>query len=179
MSAATATGDWLLRGIVGQTRGGFSHDSEHDLALMVSDFLENGGSSGADSLCSSDSDSGLSDLRNLADKISFYKCSIPQHENDFLSLIHSLMQSIKDADLFPVKSGPCNASCTRFSLAKLLRLSGHDAAVCVSRWQGSSKVPGGMRSCFKASVVYFFRGEPKENGFWHLPDLGSKSGSKI
>uniref|UniRef100_A0A2P2KIR6 Plant-specific domain TIGR01615 family protein n=2 Tax=Rhizophora mucronata TaxID=61149 RepID=A0A2P2KIR6_RHIMU len=143
MSAATATGDWLLRGIVGQTRGGFSHDSEHDLALMVSDFLENGGSSGADSLCSSDSDSGLSDLRNLADKISFYKCSIPQHENDFLSLIHSLMQSIKDADLFPVKSGPCNASCTRFSLAKLLRLSGHDAAVCVSRWQGSSKVPGG------------------------------------
>lgn len=49
--------------------GGFSHESEHDLALMVSDFLENG-SSGTDSRCSSDSDNGLSDLAQHADKIS-------------------------------------------------------------------------------------------------------------
>ncbi|KAF5175709.1 hypothetical protein FRX31_034704, partial [Thalictrum thalictroides] len=48
--------------------GGFSHESEHDLAVMVSDFLENG-SSGADSWYSSDSESGLSDLAYLADKI--------------------------------------------------------------------------------------------------------------
>lgn len=72
----TATGDMWLRmaagsggGRGGQIGGAFSQESEHDLAVMVSDFLENG-SSGADSLCSSDSDSGLSDLGHLADKIS-------------------------------------------------------------------------------------------------------------
>jgi hypothetical protein len=70
MCAATATGDWWAGGIVGKIGGGFSHESEHDLALMVSDFLENGCSSGADSRCSSDSDSGLSDLHHLGDKIS-------------------------------------------------------------------------------------------------------------
>ena len=66
-----AGGDlWVkLSGIGGRGQmGGFSHESEHDLALMVSDFLENG-SGGAESRCSSDSDSGVSDLAHLADKI--------------------------------------------------------------------------------------------------------------
>ena len=70
MCAATATGEWWARGITVQMGGGFSHESEHDLAVMVSDFLENNGSIGADSWCSSDSDSGFSDLHHLADKIS-------------------------------------------------------------------------------------------------------------
>ncbi|KAJ6322765.1 hypothetical protein OIU77_012581 [Salix suchowensis] len=35
---------------------------------------------GADSWCSSDSDSGLSDLHHLADKISFYKRTVAQYE---------------------------------------------------------------------------------------------------
>lgn len=52
----------------GQIGGGLSHESEHDLAMMVGDFLENG-SSGADSWCSSDSESSLSDLSHLAEKI--------------------------------------------------------------------------------------------------------------
>lgn len=69
MCAAAATDDWWARGIAGQIGGGFSQESELDLALMVSDFLENG-SSGPDSWCSSDSESGLSDLHHLADKIS-------------------------------------------------------------------------------------------------------------
>lgn len=60
-----ASGELWLKGQIG---GGLSHESEHDLASMVSDFLENG-SSGADSWCSSDSDSGLSDLSLLAEKI--------------------------------------------------------------------------------------------------------------
>ena len=68
-----AAGDWLARGNGGgggvdQIGGGFSYESEHDLAFMVSDFLENG-SGGADSRGSSDSDSALSDLANLAEKI--------------------------------------------------------------------------------------------------------------
>ncbi|XP_015581896.2 uncharacterized protein LOC8267779 isoform X1 [Ricinus communis] len=142
MCAATATGEWWGRGITGQIGGGYSHESEHDLALMVSDFLENGGSSGPDSWCSSDSDSGFSDLHFLADKISFYRHSVTQYESDLLSLVQSLLVSIKEADLHLVKSGSCNASCIRFSLVKLLRLAGYDAAVCVSRWQGGSKVPG-------------------------------------
>lgn len=143
MCAAAATGDFWARGIAGQIGGGFSHESEHDLALMVSDFLENGGSSGADSWCSSDSESGLSDLHHLADKISFYRHSVVQYESDLLSLVHSLMVSIKETDLHLVKSGSCNASCIRYSLVKLLRLAGYDAAVCASRWQGGGKVPGG------------------------------------
>lgn len=70
----TKAGDLLHRlvGVGGQfvgQMGGFSHESEHDLAVMVGDFLENG-SGGADSICSSDSDSGFHDLAHLADKIS-------------------------------------------------------------------------------------------------------------
>ena len=58
-------GDPWVRGQIG---GGLSHESEHDLALMVSDFLENG-SCGTDSWCSSDTESTLSDLAHLAEKI--------------------------------------------------------------------------------------------------------------
>ncbi|KAK9062964.1 hypothetical protein SSX86_016834 [Deinandra increscens subsp. villosa] len=69
---------WLMIGGGGGSGGGggqmlgetFSHESEHDLAAMVSDFLENGSSCGADSRCSSDSDSGFCELAHLADKIS-------------------------------------------------------------------------------------------------------------
>lgn len=48
--------------------GGFSHESEHDLAVMVSDFWESG-SGGNESRYSSDSDSGCSDLAHLADRV--------------------------------------------------------------------------------------------------------------
>ncbi|KAF5742673.1 hypothetical protein HS088_TW09G00724 [Tripterygium wilfordii] len=143
-AAAAGAGEWWkTRGGVGQIGGAFSHESEHDLALMVSDFLENGGSGGAESWCSSDSDSGFSDLAHQVDKLSFYKPSGVQFESDLLSVVHSLMLAINSTDLHFVKSSPCNASCIRFSLVKLLRLSGYDAAVCLSRWQGSGKVPGG------------------------------------
>lgn len=137
-----ATGDmWGRKGGGG---GGFSHESEHDLAAMVSDFLENNGSSGDHSHhYSSDSDSGFCDLAHLAHNISYYKLSVDQYESDLLAVVNSLMLSMSETDLHLVKSGPCNASCIRFSLAKLLRLSGYDAAVCSSRWQGSGKVPGG------------------------------------
>lgn len=120
----------------------FSHESEHDLAAMVSDFLENG-SSGADSWCSSDSDSGFSDLLHLSDKISFFKRSVDQYESDLLSVVHSLLLSMRDTDLQFVKPGICSGSCIRYSLVKLLRSSGYDAAVCCSKWQGHNKVPGG------------------------------------
>ncbi|XP_010264758.1 PREDICTED: uncharacterized protein LOC104602674, partial [Nelumbo nucifera] len=144
-----AAGDLLFRlaggrdgaPFVGQIDG-FSHESEHDLAVMVTDFLENG-SSGADSRCSSDSDSGFSDLAHLAERISLYRHKVDQYESDLLSTVHSILLSINETDLHTVKSSPCNASCIRFSLAKLLRSYGYDAAVCVSKWQGSGKVPGG------------------------------------
>ncbi|KAL0456668.1 UNVERIFIED_CONTAM: hypothetical protein Slati_1006000 [Sesamum latifolium] len=123
--------------------GGMSHESEHDLAMMVSDFLENGNSGGTDSRYSSDSDSGLSDLVQLAEKISYFKLVMDQYESDLLSVVKSLALSINERDLRAANSGLCNASCIRFSLVKLLRLSGYDAGVCTSRWQGSGKVPGG------------------------------------
>ncbi|XP_023757244.1 uncharacterized protein LOC111905747 [Lactuca sativa] len=153
-----ATGDpWLMMGSSGSGGGGgggvggqmlggaFSHESEHDLAAMVSDFLENGSSCGADSRCSSDSDSGFCELAHLADKISYYKVLLDKHGIDMLSVVNSLILSINTMDLHFIRSGSCscNASCIRFSLVKLLRLSGYDAAVCTSRWQGTGKVPGG------------------------------------
>lgn len=123
--------------------GGFSQESELDLAIMVSDFLENEHSGGAEYSSSSDSDSALSDLAQLAEKISYHKLVVDHHQHDILSAVNSLALSITERDLHNVKSGLCNASCIRFSLVKLLRLSGYDAGVCTSRWQGSGKVPGG------------------------------------
>lgn len=74
----------------------------------------------------------------------FCKISVPQYESDLMSVVNSLILSMNDTDLHYVNSGACNASCIRFSLVKLLRRSGYDAAVCATKWQGSGKVPGGM-----------------------------------
>lgn len=74
----------------------------------------------------------------------FCKISVAQYESDLLSVVNSLILSINETDLHFIKSGACNASCIRFSLVKLLRRSGYDAAVCATKWQGSGKVPGGM-----------------------------------
>lgn len=60
-----------------------SHDSEHDLAFMVSDFLENW-SYGSGSRCSSDSESGYYDLSHVGDKISV--CFPPPKGSSFSSL---------------------------------------------------------------------------------------------
>lgn len=133
----------FLSGKIGELGGGFSHESEHDLAVMVSEFLENGGSGGAESWCSSDGESGLCDLAQVADNITFSNRNLDQYESDLQSVVHSLVLSINEIDLKFVKSGLCNASCIRFSLVQLLRHSGYDAAVCSSRWQGGGKVPGG------------------------------------
>ncbi|KAA8543874.1 hypothetical protein F0562_021949 [Nyssa sinensis] len=82
------TTNWLARlggggGGGGGQFGSFSYESENDLSVMVSDFLENG-SCGADSRYSSDSDSSFSDL---ADKILLYKHSVDDYESDLLSAI--------------------------------------------------------------------------------------------
>ncbi|KAL3650148.1 hypothetical protein CASFOL_006551 [Castilleja foliolosa] len=134
--------------------GGVSLESEYDLAMMVNDFLENGNNScGADSRYSSDSDSSLSDLLHLSDKISCFKLVMDQRERDLLSVVNSLVVSIKERDLDAAIPGPCNASCIRFSLVKLLRRAGYDAGVCISRWPGSGKVPGGDHEYI--DVVYY------------------------
>jgi uncharacterized protein (TIGR01615 family) len=114
-----------------------------DLAMLDSDFLENGGGGGADSRGSSDSDSGLSDLAHLADNISMYKQGGDENENDLLSVVHSLLFSIHESELQPFIRGQCSGSCIRHLLVKLLRYSGYDAAVCTSKWQGFDKIPGG------------------------------------
>lgn len=74
------------------------------------------------------------------------KSAVDQYQSDLLSVVNSLMLSINEADLHIIKSGKCNGSCIRYSLVKLLRLSGYDAGVCVSKWQGHNKVPGGIHN---------------------------------
>ncbi|KAG9454684.1 hypothetical protein H6P81_007588 [Aristolochia fimbriata] len=119
--------------------GGFSHESEHDLAAMVSEFMETG-SSGAESRSCSDSDSDYSDLTHLAEKISFHKDA---GQFDLLSKVQSLILSINEKDLHYIQGGTCNARCIRNFIVKHLQFSGYDAAVCSSKWQGFGKVPGG------------------------------------
>ncbi|KAL5226919.1 hypothetical protein ABZP36_015184 [Zizania latifolia] len=123
--------------------GSHSHESDMDLAMLVSDFLENGGSGGADSRGSSDSESSLSDLAHLADKISMYKQGGDEKQNELLCKVHSLLFSIHESELLAFKRGQCSGGCIRHLLVKLLRLSGYDAAICVSKWQGFDKIPGG------------------------------------
>lgn len=75
--------EWLNRG------RDSSHDGERDLGLMVTDFLETGGggSGGAGSWCSSDSDSGFPDPSYLSDKI-----QVPTlHHFDYLIGFNSMV----------------------------------------------------------------------------------------
>ncbi|XP_020593822.1 uncharacterized protein LOC110033970 [Phalaenopsis equestris] len=143
-----AAGDFLARFVereggefVGQI-GGFSHESEHDLAMMVSDFLEDW-SGGAESRYNNDSDSGFPDPKLLAENVRFLKNSVEQNVTALSSSVQSRLLSINDSDLFSCTGGQCNGGCIRHSLVKLLRLSGFDAAVCQSKWQHFGKVPGG------------------------------------
>ncbi|XP_058737589.1 uncharacterized protein LOC131609808 [Vicia villosa] len=139
-----ADGDfWVSVGSAGGPIGKFSLESEHDLAHMVNDFIENAGSFGAESWCSSDSESSLSDFAHLAEKIQICKRSLTQHESDLIPVVHSLIRSMKETNLEMMNSGPCYASCIRFYLAKLMRLSGYDAGVCTSKWQRVGIIPGG------------------------------------
>ncbi|MBA0855446.1 hypothetical protein Goshw_014029, partial [Gossypium schwendimanii] len=61
---------------------------------------------------------------------------------DLLYVVHLLELLMGGTDVHSVKLGPCNGSCIRYSIVKLLRFSGYDAAICVSRWHHSGKVPG-------------------------------------
>lgn len=67
-----------------------------------------------------------------------------QREIQLLSVVQSMILSINEANLNFAKVKACNASCFRQKLVSLLRFSGIDAGVCISKWQGSGKVPGGM-----------------------------------
>ncbi|KAH6810477.1 hypothetical protein C2S51_024239 [Perilla frutescens var. frutescens] len=133
--------NWLKRSGSGGEFSCRSTGSEHDLAVMVSDFLEIG-SAGAESWCSSDTDSGLSDLAYLADRISLYIHSVDQYESDLMMVVKSLILSISETYRVE-KPGACDASCILYSLVKLLQSSGYDAAVCATKWQNDGKVPGG------------------------------------
>ncbi|KAL1557871.1 hypothetical protein AAHA92_08406 [Salvia divinorum] len=133
--------NWLQRSGSGGEFSSRSAESELDLAVMVSDFFETG-SAGAESWCSSDNDSGLSDLAYLVDRISFYNRSVDQYERDLMMVVKSLILSISETWQVE-KPDACNASCILYSLVKLLQSSGYDAALCSTKWQSDGKVPGG------------------------------------
>lgn len=72
-----------------------------------------------------------------------YKQGGDEKENELLSVVHSLLFSIHESELQAFIRGQCTGSCIRHLLVKLLRYSGYDAAVCISKWQGFDKIPGG------------------------------------
>lgn len=136
-------GNWFNRG-EGVASGGccYSHDSEPDLAAMVSEFLESSSSAGAESRYSSDNDSGFSDLALLADRIMLYKNSVDQYGSDLTMVVHSLILSMTESCRIG-KPETCNASCIRSYLVKLLQSCGYNAVLCATKWQGCGKIPGG------------------------------------
>lgn len=120
-----------------------SAESEHDLAAMVHDFMENG-SYGSDFLESSDGENGVSNGPKLFETLQALKFSATSTEKDLLSTLTVLSLAIKEIDLTCLMAGAeCKGGCIRRLLVKHLRLSGYDAAVCSSKWQNSGKVPGG------------------------------------
>ncbi|CAN4101808.1 unnamed protein product [Withania somnifera] len=145
VDSVVGDGKWLNRGDVDVSSSGggcYSHDSELDLAAMVSDFLESSSSAGAESRYSSDNDSGFSDLALLADTISLYKNSVDQYEGDLIMVVHSLILSMTESCLIG-KPETCSASCIRSYLVKLLQSCGYNAEMCATKWQGCGKIPGG------------------------------------
>jgi hypothetical protein len=69
---------WLRTAAADGFASSHSHDGDCDLAMLVTDFLENGAAAGSgDSRNSSDSESGLSDLAHLADTISVRRPHAP------------------------------------------------------------------------------------------------------
>jgi hypothetical protein len=77
-----------------------------------------------------------------------YKQGGDEQEHEMLSVVHSLLFSIHESELQAFIRGQCTGSCIRHLLVKLLRYAGYDAAVCVSKWQGFDKIPGGKPLIF-------------------------------
>lgn len=73
----------------------------------------------------------------------FYKYAVDHCESDLLTVIKSLLLSISELNLHSIGNGTCNGSCIRRCLIKLLKVSGYDAALCISKWQGFDRCPGG------------------------------------
>ncbi|KAI5066531.1 hypothetical protein GOP47_0019155 [Adiantum capillus-veneris] len=120
-----------------------SADSEHDLAAMVHDFLENG-SFGSDFPESSDGENGLPNGPKLLEALQALKYIASPCEKELLTVLTKLSLSIKEIDLVCQKPATdCKGGCIRRLLVKHLRLSGYDAAVCSAKWTNSGKVPGG------------------------------------
>eukprot|EP00250_Pteridium_aquilinum_P008032 c17611_g1_i2 orf=1243-1920(-) len=125
-----------------------SADSEHDLAAMVHDFMENG-SCGSDFPESSDGENGLPNCPRLFETLQALKFNVTPFEKELLSVLSTFFLSVKDIDLFCLKAGTeCKGACVRHMLVKHLRLLGYDAAICSSKWSNSGKVPGGKHSLF-------------------------------
>ncbi|KAE8769362.1 plant-specific domain TIGR01615 family protein [Hordeum vulgare] len=88
-----AVGDLWLRtreggDVPGSASQHGSQESDMDLAMLVSDFLEGGGGGGGDSRGSSDGEpGGLHDLAHLADKIPIVIFTLIQYVVDFRSVI--------------------------------------------------------------------------------------------
>lgn len=120
-----------------------SADSEHDLAAMVHDFMENG-SYGSDIPDSSDGENGLPNCPRLFETLQVLKSSVTSFEKELSSILSTYFPSVEDTDLFCLKSGAeCKGDCIRQMLVKHLRCLGYDAAICSSKWSNSGKVPGG------------------------------------
>ncbi|XP_031486448.1 uncharacterized protein LOC116254932 isoform X1 [Nymphaea colorata] len=188
---------WVATGREGND--GLSLESEQDLDILVRDFVESGcggeeswcssdSDSGTDlSKCAKKIYGNTRKLFTLVGMPQFWmrggtslcvssvhfspslRHSADQLEDDLSRKIRMLVLSIGETDLRHKRANPCNCSCVRWSLVKLLRLSGYNASICTSKWEASGKVPGGdheyidvilsgnSRSCERIIIEIDFR----------------------
>lgn len=67
-------------------------------------------------------------------------------ERELLTEVKLLLLSMKgDSDLVCGPDGSdCKGGCVKRFVVRHLKLSGHDASVCKSKWLSSGRVPGGI-----------------------------------
>eukprot|EP01018_Ginkgo_biloba_P021425 Gb_09444 [translate_table: standard] len=120
-----------------------SDDSEHDLAAMVHDFIENGSNS-KDISDPAKMDNRDSIILKLNDTLQALVSSMSSSERDLLWSIATGLMNVNETDLVcRSAAASCNGACIGNVLVKNLKLAGYNAALCKIKWIHSGRVPGG------------------------------------
>lgn len=120
----------------------YGSNESDDLQAMVHDFIENDPLDHTEGVDSDGSTSGKKVTETFQMRISQYSAL----ERELLTEVKLLLLSMKgDSDLVCGPDGSdCKGGCVKRFVVRHLKLSGHDASVCKSKWLSSGRVPGGI-----------------------------------